>query len=96
MSCQKPKSTRAGCPADLEQWEWKCGFYPGIEPSQHESGTAIDFDHARAAFKAAWRVILLGLTEADFRKWRCDRDRTAENMPCGSEERSCHRSGRTR
>jgi hypothetical protein len=26
---------RAGVPANLDQWGWACGFYPGVEPRQH-------------------------------------------------------------
>jgi hypothetical protein len=68
---------RTGCPNDVDQWEWKCGFYPGLEPGQHQDGTAIDFDQARADFEAAWRGILPGLVAADFQKWRWQRDATA-------------------
>jgi hypothetical protein len=68
---------RTGCPVDVDQWEWKCGFYPGIEPGGHQGGTAVDFDHARADFEAAWLTILPRLTEADFQKWRYQRDATA-------------------
>jgi hypothetical protein len=69
---------RVGCPADVDQWEWTCGFYPGIEPGQHQGGTAVDFDHARVDFEAAWRALLPGLTETDFQKWRYQRDQTAK------------------
>jgi hypothetical protein len=41
---------RTGCPVDVDQWQWGCGFYPGMDPGQGESGTAVDFDHARADF----------------------------------------------
>jgi hypothetical protein len=68
---------RVGCPADVDQWEWTCGFYPGMEPGQHQGDTAVDFDHARADFEAAWRAILRRLTETDFQKWRYQRDATA-------------------
>jgi hypothetical protein len=68
---------RTGCPVDVDQWEWSCGFYPGIEPGGHRSDTAVDFDQARAHFEAAWRAILPGVTDADFGKWRYQRDATA-------------------
>jgi hypothetical protein len=68
---------RTGCPVDVDQWEWRCGFYPGIEPDGHQSDTAVDFDHARADFEATWRAILPTLTGADFQKWRYQRDATA-------------------
>jgi hypothetical protein len=67
---------RTGCPVDVDQWEWRCGFYPGIEPGGHQDGTAVDSDHARVDFEAAWRMILPTLTDADFNKWRCQRDFT--------------------
>jgi hypothetical protein len=68
---------RTGCPVDVDQWEWRCGFYPGIEPGGHKSGTAIDFPAARVDFEVAWRAILPTLTTADFDKWRDQRDFTA-------------------
>jgi hypothetical protein len=68
---------RSGCPVDVDQWSWSCGFYPGMEPGQHQDGTAVDFEHARADFEAAWLRILPTLTEADFQEWRDERDSTA-------------------
>jgi hypothetical protein len=55
-----------GCPVDVDQWEWGCGFYPGTDPGQRESGTAVDFETCRVEF-----------TEAGFQEWRDNRDRTA-------------------
>jgi hypothetical protein len=68
---------RSGCPVDVDQWEWSCGFYPGSHRGEHENGTAVDFDQARADFEAAWRRISPMQTEADFQKWRDERDSTA-------------------
>ena len=68
---------RVGCPVDVDQWSWICGFYPGMEPGEYQDGTAIDFDHARADFEAAWRRILPTRTEANFQEWRDQRDATA-------------------
>ena len=68
---------RTGCPVDVDQWEWKSGFYPGMEPDHHRSDTAADFAAARVDFEAAWREILPTLTDADFDKWRYQRDATA-------------------
>jgi hypothetical protein len=31
---------RAGVPVDADQWQWSCGFYPGLEPGQHRHGIA--------------------------------------------------------
>jgi len=28
---------RAGVPKTGHQWDWSCGFYPGIEPGQHRT-----------------------------------------------------------
>ena len=65
---------RAGVPADLDQWGWTSGFYPGVEPRQHQGGTASCFEEARAEFEAAWNLLLPTLTEAAFAEWRSDRD----------------------
>jgi hypothetical protein len=48
-----------------------------MERGQHQGGTAVDFDQARADVEAAWRRILPTLTDADFQKWRYQRDSTA-------------------
>jgi hypothetical protein len=55
---------RVGNPHDTEQWEWRCGFYPGSNPGEHQSGTAASFAEARADFERAWRVFLSKRTEA--------------------------------
>jgi hypothetical protein len=68
---------RTGCPVDVDQWTWSCGFYPGSHRGEHEDGTAVDFEQARAAFEAAWLRILPTQTEADFQAWRDERDSTA-------------------
>jgi hypothetical protein len=75
--CVGTIARRTGCPVDVDQWEWGCGFYPGTEPGQGESGTAADFDQARAGFEAAWQRLLPTRTEADFQEWRAQRDWTA-------------------
>jgi hypothetical protein len=48
-----------------------------MEPGQHQGGTAVDFDHARAGFEATWRRIRPTLTGANFQEWRYQRDSTA-------------------
>jgi hypothetical protein len=68
---------RTGCPVDVDQWEWRCGFYPGIEPGRHQDGTAIDFASARADFEAAWRAVQPTLTDPEFQRSRDQRDATA-------------------
>jgi hypothetical protein len=65
---------RVGNPHDTEQWEWRCGFYPGSLPGECQHGTAATFGQARAAFEEAWRVFLANRTEADFHEWRHARD----------------------
>jgi hypothetical protein len=65
---------RAGVPNDLDPWGWTCGFYPGVEPSQHRDGTAPTFEEARAGFEEAWNLLRPTLTEAAFDEWRSDRD----------------------
>jgi hypothetical protein len=52
-------------------------FYPGSEPGDCTMGTAATFAQARAAFEAAWRVLLSKRAEADFEEWREQRDWTA-------------------
>jgi hypothetical protein len=76
---------RVGNPHDTERWEWRCGFYPGSHPGEHQSGTAASFDEARADFESEWKIFLSKRTEADFRAWRDQRDWTAEK---------CRRFGR--
>ena len=44
---------RSGNPFGTDQWQWRCGFYPGSEPGDCTSGTAATFDQARADFEEA-------------------------------------------
>jgi hypothetical protein len=30
----------AGVPLESEQWNWSCGFYPGVETGQQRGGSA--------------------------------------------------------
>ena len=66
-----------GNPGAAEQWQWLCGFYPGSDPGEETSGTAADFEQARADFEEAWRVFSARRTEADYQAWRNQRDWTA-------------------
>jgi hypothetical protein len=68
---------RAGVPVDVDQWGWRCGFYPGVEPKRHQDGTAKSFKAARRGFLAAGQELLPTLTEADFDVWRKQRAWTA-------------------
>ena len=67
---------RVGNPHDTDPWEWNCGFYPGSHPGEHQSDTTATSDDARADFERAWQVFLSKRTEADFQKWRDERDWT--------------------
>jgi hypothetical protein len=62
----------AGVRSDVEQWGWICGFHPG----ERLTGTARDFEQARAEFEAAWRILSAKRTEADYDAWRDERDWT--------------------
>jgi len=75
--CVGTIARRAGCPVDVDQWEWGCGFYPGTAPGQGESGTAVDFEACHTEFEAAWQRLLPTLTETSFQEWRDHRAWTA-------------------
>jgi hypothetical protein len=66
---------RVGNPSDTPHWQWSCGFYPGSHPRQCAGGTAANFETARSAFEAAWRVFVANRTEADFEEYRRHRAR---------------------
>jgi hypothetical protein len=67
---------RAGVPVDVDQWQWSCGFYPGLHPGQHRYGTAATFEEARAGFEADWQRLLPEIPEGAFEEWRHQRDFT--------------------
>jgi hypothetical protein len=69
---------RAGVPVDVDQWQWSCGFYPGLHPGQHRYGTAPNFDEARAGFEANWNDLLPEIPEDAFEEYRHDRKWRAE------------------
>ena len=69
---------REGNPTHTDQWQWRCGFYPGSEPGECTSGTAGTFEDARVAFASAWPTFLAMRTEADFEEWRRHQVWTAE------------------
>jgi hypothetical protein len=64
---------RAGVPVDVDPWGWSCGFYPGLDPGQHRSGSAATFDQARADFEQAWRDLLPKIPDGAFEEYRRDR-----------------------
>ena len=70
---------RAGVPHDVDQWGWRCGFYPVTHRGEHTDGTAETFEQARDAFEAAWKAYLPKCTPADFEEYRRQRARTAWN-----------------
>jgi hypothetical protein len=35
---------RVGNPHNTERWEWRCGFYPGSNPGEHQSGQCVELD----------------------------------------------------
>jgi hypothetical protein len=81
---------RVGNPFDTDPWQWSCGFYPGSHPGEHQDGTAVTFDEARADFEQAWTLFLSKRTEADFQAlrdqqaWTAEKDRRfdrGERMP---------------
>jgi hypothetical protein len=61
---------RAGVPVDVDQWEWTCGFYPGLDPGQHRTGTALTFDKARTGFEDDWQRLLREIPEGAFDAYR--------------------------
>ena len=69
---------RTGMPPGEDPWSWACGFYADSHPRECTDATAETFDQARADFEPAWPVFLSNRTEADFQKWRDQRDWTAE------------------
>ena len=69
---------RAGVPVGVDQWEWSCGFYPGLHPGQHRYGIVPTFAEARAGFEADWHQLLAELPEGAFDEYRRDREARAE------------------
>jgi hypothetical protein len=63
---------RAGVPVDVEQWGWRCAFYPGMRPGGDRHGSAETFEEARSAFEVAWREVLPGLEKGAFNDYRRD------------------------
>jgi hypothetical protein len=62
-------AARAGVPVDVDQWGWRCGFYPPAHLGSLD-GTATTFGQARADFEVAWKEYLSKSTEADFLECR--------------------------
>jgi hypothetical protein len=68
---------RSGAPVDVDQWGWRCGFYPPSHNGRHIEGTAKTFEQARADFEVAWKEYPPKCSEADFEEYRRERARTA-------------------
>jgi hypothetical protein len=85
---------RAGVPVDVDQWQWSCGFYPGLHPGQHRHGTVATFAEARAGFEADWRSLLPEILKVLSRNGAIIRRGPRGNMPCGSAAKSCRRRHR--
>jgi hypothetical protein len=71
---------RAGVPVDADQWGWQCGFYPGLDPGQHQNGTSKSFELARAAVNEAWQRLLPRIPLDAFDEYQRDRAARAEMM----------------
>jgi hypothetical protein len=61
---------RAGVPHDVDQWGWRCAFYPATHRLIQADGTAETFEQARADFEAAWAEYLPRCAPADFEEHR--------------------------
>jgi len=61
---------RSGVPVNVDQWGWSCGFSPGLNPGQHQDGSAASFDLARAAFEETWNALLPQILESAFDEYR--------------------------
>jgi hypothetical protein len=86
---------RAGVPTSAPQWGWSCGFYPGINPGEHRTGTAETLDDARAAFQGAWVELAATLTEAAYEMAASARlDRLERQDACSSTPASHAARGR--
>ena len=85
---------RSGNPFGTDQWQWRCGFYPGSHPRDCTSGTAASFDQARADFGEAWRVF----SPIAQRPTSTNTGGTAPgqrgNTRCGIRDASCPRNSR--
>jgi hypothetical protein len=64
---------RAGVPVDVDQWGWSCGFYPGLEPGQHQDGSAETFELARTAFEDAWERLMPKIPDGAFEQYQRSR-----------------------
>jgi hypothetical protein len=47
-----------GNPHGTDQWEWRCGFYPGSRPGEIQSGTAGRSTRPAPNSAAPWNIFL--------------------------------------
>ena len=62
-----------GNPNAAPKWQWRMGFYPGVEPGDQQAGAAPTFEAARAEFEAAWKRLLPKLSAEDLAAYRRSR-----------------------
>ncbi|MGR4927249.1 hypothetical protein ACIPUD_10630 [Bradyrhizobium sp. CAR08] len=78
---------RAGVPKDIDQqWDWSLSFYPGAGAGQDKGGIGVSFEECRMAFERAWQNLKPKITEADYERWRDQRDGTAWKKRMWSEK----------
>jgi hypothetical protein len=78
---------RTGIPFDEDPWAESAVSTRAASRQSYTDGTAATFDHARADFKAAWRVFSAKRTEAITRRTAMLGIGMRENMPCGKPAR---------
>jgi hypothetical protein len=80
---------RVGNPHNTERWAWRCGFYPGSNPGEHQNGTAATFGEARADFESAWKIFFCqNAPRPIFRRGAISGIGRPENMRCGMQAKS--------
>jgi len=87
---------RAGIPVHADQWAWQCGFYPGLDPGQHQNGTAKSFELGRVAFEEAWQKLLPKIPAGAFDEYRHDCEARAEIAAKRDVGKSCQPNCLTR
>jgi hypothetical protein len=80
---------RVGSPHVTDQWEWRCGLYPGSRPGEIRSGTSATFDDARAILAALGSSFFLTALMPIFRRGANNEIRPHGNMRCGIQAASC-------
>jgi hypothetical protein len=88
VTCGGTIGERTGIPVGADQWQWSCGFYPGLHPGQYRHGIAPTFEAARAGFEADWRQLLAEIPESAFDDYRHDRETRTEIRAKRAQEKS--------